>query len=105
MVKGKFLSLLSRFSCTVPLAISQGVTVPFRTFEYDGSRPGSPADINPETGLVWGVERTQEGYVEVIEMGTVVDPDLQAAILHGSDGVPADCTVSIDFVGITFDQN
>ncbi len=65
-------------SCTVPLAVSQHVAIPFRKFEYTGD------SVN-------GIERTREGYVEMIEMGTVTDSAIQADILHGADGVPADC--------------
>ena len=73
-------------SCTVPLAVSEGATIPFRTFEFDGSG-GTQADS------VSGVERTNEGYVEVIEMGTVVDGSLRAAIKHDSSGEPGDCAL------------
>ena len=58
-------------SCTVPLAVSQGDTIAFREYVYDG---------DSESGL----DRTQEGYVEIIEMGVITDPVLQAAIKHGS---------------------
>ena len=61
-------------SCTVPTAVSEGDKIPFRTFSF-------PDDS------VKGVERTREGYLEVIEMGTVTDSDYQAAIDH----VTIDC--------------
>jgi len=78
-------------SCTVPVAVSAGATIPFRTFEFDGSRAGSDADS------VSGVERTREGYVEVIEMGVVTDSELQALIKHGPDGTPpAGACVTLD---------
>ena len=71
-------------SCTVPLAVSAGQTIPFRRFEF------TQDSVN-------GIERTREGYVEVIEMGVVTDASLQAAIEHNTSvgspgfGVPADC--------------
>ncbi len=65
-------------SCTVPLAVSEHVAIPFRKFEYAND------SVN-------GIERTREGYVEMIEMGTIYDKSIQADILHGEDGVPADC--------------
>jgi hypothetical protein len=68
-------------SCTVPLAVSQGATIPFRTFAF-----GSDDSVK-------GVERTREGYVEVIEMGTVTDSTYQAAMEHDSDGVPPNCAL------------
>jgi len=80
-------------SCTSPLSLSAksvgalGATVPFRTFEFDGSAAGSTADS------VAGVARTQEGYIEVIEMGEVDNTDNFADnILHSqTTGLPANC--------------
>ena len=83
-------------TCTVPNSVAativdgelvSGATIPFRSFEYDGSRPGSTADS--ESGL----DRTREGYVEVIEMGIVTDPTLQALMKHGDNGAPPGCAV------------
>lgn len=72
-------------SCTVPLAVSNGDTIPFRDFEYsnDFDKDGEP----------WGLERTREGYVEVLEMGQVVNgsQNWPADILHDSNGIPGDC--------------
>lgn len=66
-------------SCTVPLAVSEGETIPFREFEYAGDS-------------IDGTERTGEGYVEVIEMATIVNgsENWPADILH-TNGVPGDC--------------
>lgn len=80
-------------SCTSPLALastavgSAGATVPFRTFEFDGSAAGSTADS------IKGVARTQEGYIEVIEMGEINSTGgFDADILHSqTTGLPADC--------------
>ncbi|MDX1735185.1 MAG: hypothetical protein R3228_12500, partial [Halioglobus sp.] len=73
-------------SCTVPNAINEGAVVPFTNFLFTGD------------GRVNGLERTKEGYVEVIEMGIVfdgIDPDdeqWQDYILHDQpEGVPANC--------------
>lgn len=65
-------------SCTVPSAISDGATISFRNFEYD---------TDSENGL----DRTGEGYVEVIEMGVVTDSALAAAATHVA-GVPSKCS-------------
>lgn len=73
-------------TCTVPTAVSAGATIPFRTFEFDGSRAGSVADSES------GADRTKEGYVEVIEMGTITDASLTDAIKHGNDGIPGSGT-------------
>ena len=70
-------------SCTVPAALTAaapgetGQTISFRNFEYTA---------DSEDGL----DRTTEGYVEVIEMGVVTDTDLAEAATHVS-GVPDDC--------------
>lgn len=63
-------------SCTVPDIPDDGVA--FRTFEFDGDS-------------VDGVDRTREGYVEMIEMGEVIDDPVLGWITHDSTGVPADC--------------
>ncbi len=66
-------------SCTVPLAISNGAKVPFRKFQYAND------SVN-------GIERTREGYIEVIEMATVTADVYTDAILHNQpSGVPDDC--------------
>lgn len=46
--------------------------------------------------VINGVERTREGYLEIIEMGVVQDSTLAAAATHTDDGVPADCGVISD---------
>src|SRR5690554_490608 len=72
-------------SCTVPYiqrpnAEGEGTDgVIFRQFEYGG-------DGGPQ-----GVERTREGYIEIIEMGAITDADVQTMIRHSADGVPGDC--------------
>ncbi|WP_299979796.1 hypothetical protein [uncultured Pseudoteredinibacter sp.] len=71
-------------SCTVPLSLSAksvgatGTPQPFRNFEYVDD------EIND------GLERTREGYIEIIEMGEVDETDAEAAILH-ANGLPDDC--------------
>ncbi|MFT3790118.1 MAG: hypothetical protein QM741_03380 [Rudaea sp.] len=74
-------------SCTVPTVPtgSAANAYPFQTYAYDGTigdTDGGPTDV----------DRTNEGYVELIEMGTVVNTDdgSLAAITH-SAGVPANC--------------
>ena len=66
-------------SCTVPPIPAAGE--PFRNFAY----AGTAADGGPA-----GLDRTREGYVEMIEMGTVVAPFI-APITHGASGVPGNC--------------
>src|SRR5262249_48621395 len=78
-------------SCTVPPIPAAGQ--PFRTAAFDGSISGQPKDGGPT-----GIARVREGYVELIEMGVVVndngvDPhhSTLSAITHGSSGVPSNC--------------
>ena len=68
-------------TCTVPVGLSTGDAVPFRNFTYQ-------TDAAPFRGL----DRTREGYVEIIEMGTLEATADQTAAKHVA-GVPGDCTV------------
>lgn len=74
-------------SCTVPnsLAASEegvpGNIIPFRNFAYDDA--GETFD---------GLDRTREGYVEIIEMGVLELASDQTAVKH-VNGVPPDCSV------------
>ena len=85
-------------SCTVPaLSTSQGGagSVEFRNFEYTGSK----ADGEDQT-----LNRTREGYIELIEMGelntnsiaksTSGTISVDAAVTHGADK-PADCAAMV----------
>ena len=74
-------------SCTVPAIPAGGVE--FRNLQFADNADGG----NLNGGAV--LERTLEGYFEVIEMGVVID-DVDGFIrstwaTHGSNGVPADC--------------
>jgi hypothetical protein len=75
--------ITSDTSCTRPAIPSGGV--PFRNFQYAVAGSG---DALPGTGL----ERTREGYVEILEMG-VISGTTAAAVTHNSAGVPANCGV------------
>jgi hypothetical protein len=73
-------------SCTVPaLPRSSTTAFPFSTFGFDGT--SIPADGGPVTA-----SRTTEGYLEMIEMGTVtnVNDNSLTALTH-KDGLPANC--------------
>ncbi len=64
-------------SCTVPAIPAGGV--PFNPTLFSGD------SVN-------GVERTREGYVEIIEMGNIVPgSDLALAATHTAAGTPNDC--------------
>ncbi|MBT8055965.1 MAG: hypothetical protein KJO72_03425 [Gammaproteobacteria bacterium] len=76
-------------SCTVPYLYEMASTAPglqaFLNFAYAGDNN----DGGPES-----IARAAEGYVEMIEMGTLVDDgeyDFATAVTHGSDRMPADC--------------
>jgi hypothetical protein len=72
-------------SCTRPLGQLKTGGEPFRNYQY--SVAGS-ADSLPGTDLA----RTREGYVEMLEMGTLSGATA-TAITHNSAGVPANCGV------------
>lgn len=73
-------------SCTVPAIPTGGQA--FRTAAFDGSLAGQPKDGGPTA-----LSRVREGYVEMIEMGTVINETHSTlnAITHGSSGVPSNC--------------
>jgi hypothetical protein len=78
-------------TCTVPRIPLTGAPLPFSTQAFDGStaqgKDGGPTDAS----------RTREGYVEVIDMGTVLNANQNTldAITH-SDGIPSGCQQVID---------
>ena len=52
-----------------------------------------------EDGAGTGLDRTTEGYVEIIEMATYFDDSETAANVTHVDGVPADCGAQTDALG------
>lgn len=85
-------------SCTAPAIPSTGEA--FRNFRYTNTSLGNQAD-----GAGTTLERTREGYVEVIEMGVPTSvgigntsggaPAFNAAITH-TNGVPANCPAVVN---------
>jgi hypothetical protein len=75
---GRFVT--SDVSCTNPGIPATGVD--FRNFAYAGSADDGAGD---------GLDRTREGYVEMIEMAILNDPD-DGFATHGSSGLPANCS-------------
>ena len=55
----------------------------FKNYQYTGT--------NLDAAAFSSLDRTREGYFEVIEMGVVIDAKIQGYIKHGSTGVPANC--------------
>ena len=83
-------------SCTVP-AITDGEQAFTDLLLLEAAAGDDPAQV-----LGDAASREQIGYIEVIEMGQVVDADLVTAITH-VDGVPADCSVVVDAWSIVDD--
>jgi hypothetical protein len=73
-------------SCTNPPFAAAGSVreMVFSSAAYSGAN----AD-----GMGEGADRTREGYVEVIEMATLVGADA-AAVTHGSSGTPENCAAA-----------
>lgn len=72
-------------SCIAPRQLGASGE-PFRTFEFQD-------EVNADADDPGAVDRRREGYVELIEMGVLTDPDQIAAVTHTSAGVPDDCAV------------
>jgi hypothetical protein len=76
-------------SCTAPAIPAGGRD--FTNFAYSGAAlqgfPRSGGD-----GETTSLDRTREGYFEIIEMGTITNTAINAAITHAS-GAPANCAV------------
>lgn len=73
-------------SCTNPQIPATGID--FRNFAYVDD-PSTTA-VNEADGAGIGLDRTREGYIEMLEMSTVIGTSL-TAITHGTTGVPANC--------------
>ena len=71
-------------SCTYPQIVPGGTGVDFRNYAYIGTQ----AD-----GAGTGLDRTREGYLEIIEMSTLTNP-LLANITHTAAGVPVNCAAA-----------
>lgn len=76
-------------SCTAPALPAVGHQFP--NFTYSGA---ALEGIQPSggDGETTSLDRTREGYFEIIEMGTITNTAINAAITHAS-GVPANCAV------------
>jgi hypothetical protein len=71
-------------SCTIPTIPSTGVA--FRDLAYKNDPIGG------------GLERTKDGYVEILEMATYTDGSVVATNSKHSSGVPKDCSKVTDSV-------
>lgn len=85
-------------SCTVPAIPAEGVA--FRNYVYAAGASGDGGPLS--------LDRTREGYVEILEMGVLDDDAValpggdgdpiasfgaEAAVLHGANGSPANCAL------------
>ena len=110
-------------SCTVPAIPSTGVD--FLDFDFaQAAVVGGGSSSNPDfpgtlDGAATGIERTASGYIEVIEMGSMVDREkltapakaadlkpghIEWASKHGATGVPNSCATLVgawtDYTGV-----
>ena len=77
-------------SCTYPAIPAAGQA--FVNYAYSGANPpaGGGFETSGGDGGDQSLDRTREGYFEIIEMGTITDSAVAAAVLHSS-GIPANC--------------
>ncbi len=75
-------------SCTLPVAVSQGQTIPFRNGAYAGIDGGGST-----------LDRTREGYAEIIEMATYDDGSTTHDNVTHVNGVPPGCSKQTDALG------
>ena len=76
-------------SCTAPAIPAEGKD--FTNFAYSGPALEGIRQSGGD-GETTSLDRTREGYFEIIEMGTITNTAINAAITHAS-GVPANCAV------------
>jgi len=77
-------------SCTAPAIPAGGVA--FTNIAYSGALPREGvATLNGWDGEDKSLDRTREGYFEIIEMAEIRNAYLVASIKHNSLGVPANC--------------
>ena len=78
-------------SCTYPKIPATGQA--FVNYAYTGSTvtPGIVSSGGDGAGQT--LDRTREGYFEIIEMGVITSPAVVTAVTHTSAGVPANCAV------------
>lgn len=76
-------------SCTAPAIPAGGKG--FTNFAYSGAALEGIQQSGGD-GETTSLDRTREGYFEIIEMGTITNTAINAAITHAS-GVPANCAM------------
>ena len=66
----------------------------FKNYQYTGANVDNPT-LNT-------LDRTREGYIEVIEMGIVTDAAVKGFTTHNSAGVPANCAALDNYDAASF---
>ncbi len=99
--------LTSDNSCTVPAIPAEGVALRDIVYNIGAYDPGQTSDGGPTS-----LDRTREGYIEILEMGVLDDLEVivnldgagnpvanfgaEAAALHGADGMPSNCDTLVN---------
>ena len=80
-------------SCTAPAIPAAGVD--FVNYAYSGALIEGIVNNNAIDGVAGSdtMDRTREGYFEIIEMGVITNAAIAAAVTHTSAGVPANCAL------------
>lgn len=75
-------------SCTYPAIPAAGAD--FVNYAYSGAVVNGIVNAGGD-GATASLDRTREGYFEIIEMGVITNATIAAAVTHTSAGVPANC--------------
>lgn len=76
----------------VTKSIAGGISFTFTNAGYIGGT-ADPLNLSNTDAADTSLDRTREGYVEIIEMGEVNNAALAAAVTHNAAGVPANCSL------------
>lgn len=71
-------------------SIAAGTSFDFSNNGYTGG-VADPFNLSYVDGADTSLDRTREGYIEIIEMGVVADATLAAAVTHNTAGRPNNC--------------
>jgi len=77
-------------SCTFPVIPASGQE--FVNYAYSGAVATGIVNAGGD-GETASLDRTREGYFEIIEMGVITNATVAAAVTHNSTGTPANCAL------------
>lgn len=81
-------------SCTAPAIPAAGVDFVNYAYASGAVGPGIVTTMTDnQDGESTSLDRTREGYFEIIEMGVVTNATIAAGVTHSSAGTPANCGV------------